>query len=123
MRGHCAYYAVPGNSQVRAFRDQAARHWYRALRRRSHRTRLNWERMNHLVTWWLPPARIMHPWPSVRFDARERLCPGAPGMHGTFAGGHGWALHQDGSFLPPEPRLMTSTAAAATHCGTAPGRA
>jgi RNA-directed DNA polymerase len=73
VRGHCAYYAVPGNSKaVRAFRDQAVRHWHRALRRRSQRTRLNWERMNRLATRWLPQARIMHPWPSVRFDARTR---------------------------------------------------
>ena len=73
VRGHCAYYAVPGNSEaIRAFRTQAARHWYRALRRRSQRTRLNWERMDRLVTRWLPPARIMHPWPSVRFDARTQ---------------------------------------------------
>ena len=43
VRGHCAYYAVPGNSKaVRAFRTQATRHWHRALRRRSQRTRLNW---------------------------------------------------------------------------------
>ena len=31
-----AYYAVPGNTKaVRAFRDQATRHWHKALRRRS----------------------------------------------------------------------------------------
>ena len=73
VRGHCAYYAVPGNSEaIRAFRDQAARHWYRALRRRSQRTRLNWERMDRLATRWLPQARIRHPWPSVRFDARTQ---------------------------------------------------
>jgi RNA-directed DNA polymerase len=73
VRGHCAYYAVPANSEaVRAFRTQATRHWYRALRRRSQRTRLNWERMDRLATRWLPPARIMHPWPSVRFDARTQ---------------------------------------------------
>jgi RNA-directed DNA polymerase len=73
VRGHCAYYAVPGNSEaIRAFRTQAARHWYRALRRRSQRTRLNWERMDRLATRWLPQARIRHPWPSVRFDARTR---------------------------------------------------
>ena len=35
------------------------------------------------------------------------------------AGGHGWALHHEGSFLPPAPRLMSSTAAAATHCAMA----
>jgi RNA-directed DNA polymerase len=73
VRGHCAYYAVPGNSEaIRAFRTQATRHWHRALRRRSQRTRLNWERMDRLATRWLPQARIMHPWPSVRFDVRTR---------------------------------------------------
>jgi hypothetical protein len=73
VRGHCAYYAVPGNSKaVRAFRDQATRHWHRALRRRSQRTRLNWERMDRLADRWLPQARITHPWPSMRFDARTQ---------------------------------------------------
>ena len=39
VRGHFAYYAVPGNSDaVAAFRTQVTRHWYRALRRRSQRT-------------------------------------------------------------------------------------
>ena len=62
-----------GSSEaIRAFGTEAARHWYRALRRRSQRTRLNWERMDRLATRWLPLARIMHPWPSVRFDARTR---------------------------------------------------
>jgi RNA-directed DNA polymerase len=73
VRGHLAYYAVPGNTDaVAAFRTQATRHWYRALRRRSQRTRLNWGRMNRLATRWLPPARPMHPWPNTRFDARTQ---------------------------------------------------
>jgi RNA-directed DNA polymerase len=71
VRGHLAYYAVPDNTDaVRAFRDQAAKHWYRALRRRSQRTRLTWERMNRLVTRWLPRVRVQHPWPERRLDAR-----------------------------------------------------
>jgi RNA-directed DNA polymerase len=73
VRGHFAYFAVPGNeSAIWAFRGQVARHWYRALRRRSQRTRLNWERMDRLVARWLPPARPTHPWPDARFDARTR---------------------------------------------------
>jgi RNA-directed DNA polymerase len=73
VRGHCNYYAVPGNiDAVAAFRDQAARHWHTALRRRSQRTRLTWERMDRLKARWLPPVRIQHPWPSVRFDARTQ---------------------------------------------------
>jgi RNA-directed DNA polymerase len=71
VRGHLAYYAVPGNTDaVAAFRDQVRRLWYQALRRRSQRTRINWDRMSRIATRWLPPARIMHPYPEVRFDAR-----------------------------------------------------
>ncbi len=73
VRGHLAYYAVPGNiDMVVAFRTQATRHWYRALRRRSQRTSLTWERMNCLSIRWLPPARIMHPWPDARFNAKTQ---------------------------------------------------
>jgi RNA-directed DNA polymerase len=74
MRGHLAYYAVPGNiHQVEAFRGQLVRHWHRALRRRGQRHRLNWERMRRHADRWLPPARIMHPWPDQRFDARTQV--------------------------------------------------
>jgi RNA-directed DNA polymerase len=73
VRGHSNYYAVPGNiDAVAAFHQQTARHWRRALRRRSQRTRLTWERMNRLDHRWLPTDRILHPWPSVRFDARTQ---------------------------------------------------
>ncbi len=55
VRGHLAYYAVPGNiDAVAAFRTQATRHWYRALRRRSQRSRLDWTRMN-------PPRDLVAP--------------------------------------------------------------
>ena len=71
VQGHLAYYAVPGNTQaVAAFRTQITRHWYQALRRRSQRRRINWERIGRIVRRWLPRARVMHPFPSVRFAAR-----------------------------------------------------
>ena len=71
VRGHFAYYAVPGNVRaINAFRIQVTRHWFKALRRRSQRHRLNWERMNRLAMHWLPPARILHPYPEVRFAVR-----------------------------------------------------
>lgn len=73
VRGHLAYYAVPGNTDaVAAFRTQVTRQWFKALRRRSQRTRLNWTRMRRLESRWLPPARVMHPFPDARFDARTR---------------------------------------------------
>jgi RNA-directed DNA polymerase len=71
VRGHLAYYAVPGNGKaVNAFRFLVIRHWHWALRRRSQRSRLNWKRMSRLTQRWLPPVRIMHPWPDARFHAR-----------------------------------------------------
>jgi RNA-directed DNA polymerase len=70
VRGHLAYYAVPGNSSaIRAFRTQATRHWCAALRGRSQRHRLDWKRMDRLATRWLPPARVSHPFPEDRFYA------------------------------------------------------
>jgi len=71
VTGHIAYYAVPGNTDaVAAFRAQISRLWFKALRCRSQRKRLNWTQMGPLTTKWLPPARVRHPFPNVRFDAR-----------------------------------------------------
>jgi RNA-directed DNA polymerase len=73
VRGHCAYYAVPGNRKaVAAFRTQVTRHWQAELRRRSQRSRLDWKRMNRLAARWLPPARVVHPFPDVRLGVRTR---------------------------------------------------
>jgi RNA-directed DNA polymerase len=73
VRGHCAYYAVPGNyDAVDAFCAEVTKLWYRALRRRSQRTSLTWVRMSRIQARWLPPAKIMHPWPNVRFDAKTQ---------------------------------------------------
>ena len=39
------------------------------LRRRSQKTGINWTRMNRIQKRWLPPARMMHPFPEARFAA------------------------------------------------------
>jgi group II intron reverse transcriptase/maturase len=73
VRGHLNYYAVPGNSRaISAFRRQVGRLWHQALRRRSQRHRLPWSRMELLLARWIPPSRILHPYPEVRFDARTQ---------------------------------------------------
>jgi group II intron reverse transcriptase/maturase len=72
LRGHVAYYGVPNNIEaLQTFRTAVTQRWYRSLRRRSQRHRLNWKRMDQLATRWLPPVRIVHPWPGHRFDARN----------------------------------------------------
>jgi group II intron reverse transcriptase/maturase len=73
VRGHCAYYGVPTNSDaIAAFRTQATRLWKRSLQRRGQRPRLNWGRMRRYSARWLPPAHIVHPWPEQRFARRTR---------------------------------------------------
>jgi hypothetical protein len=90
VRGHLAYYAVPGNNRaIKAFAYRATRHWYRSLRRRSQRHRLTWERMSRIAAHSLPLVRIQHPWPNQRFDAKHpRQEPSALAVHaGICTGG------------------------------------
>ena len=73
VRGYFAYYAVPTNIYALGqFRTQVSHHWHKALRRRGQRDRTTWARMKTLVERWLPKARILHPWPTERFDAITR---------------------------------------------------
>ena len=73
VRGHFRYYGVPGNwDALSSFRLQVIRLWYKALRRRSQRTRLTWERMRRLAKRWIPYARIYHPYPERRLGVSIR---------------------------------------------------
>jgi group II intron reverse transcriptase/maturase len=73
LAGHYNYYAVPDNSEaLHAFRERVIRHWRQTLRRRSQKARVTWERTRRLAARWLPQPRILHPWPSQRFDARTQ---------------------------------------------------
>jgi RNA-directed DNA polymerase len=72
VRGHFGYYAVPTNVRaLSAFRYYVTDLWRRALRRRSQRHALTWERMTKLANDWLPQTRILHPWPNQRFAAKH----------------------------------------------------
>jgi hypothetical protein len=71
LRGHYAYYGVPTNIEaLDVFRTEVTHRWFKLLRRRSQRRRLNWTRMDRLAAQWLPRARILHPWPQQRFAVR-----------------------------------------------------
>ena len=70
--GHYRYFGVPGNiDAMQHFRDRISRLWYTALRRRSQKARLTWDRMHRLLVRWIPQPRIIHPWPDQRFDANH----------------------------------------------------
>jgi len=68
LTGHYNYYGVPGNSSALwRFRHDIGARWFRTLRRRSQKHTLTWEKMDRLIERFLPPARITHPYPRMRF--------------------------------------------------------
>lgn len=70
IRGYFNYHAVPGNRKaLDAFRTLLARAWSRSLRTRSQKARhLTWDRMQVVITRWLPKPCTLHPYPD------QRLC-------------------------------------------------
>jgi hypothetical protein len=68
VAGHIRYYGVPMNSPaIGAFRKAVCRLWQKVLKRRSEKHDLAWDRMKRLIARYIPPARICHPHPLVRF--------------------------------------------------------
>jgi len=66
LLGHYRYYGLPGNSRkLESFQYHVSRLWCKALKRRSQRHRLNWERMDRLINIWLPRPRIYRPYPDL----------------------------------------------------------
>jgi RNA-directed DNA polymerase len=72
VRGWFNYHAVPGNSlSLSRFRNEVGRLWFGVLRRRSQKfRRRRWQYMARLIRYWLPPARILHPYPNERLAVR-----------------------------------------------------
>jgi hypothetical protein len=72
VRGYLQYHAIPGNwARMKAFRNDVQRLWFRALRRRSQRSRLTWEKFRERLGSLLPPVQILQPYSDVRFDAKH----------------------------------------------------
>ena len=70
--GYFQYHAIPGNwARIQAFRNEVQRIWFQALRRRSQRARLTWERFQERLGRLLPPVQILQPYPDARFDAKH----------------------------------------------------
>ena len=67
VTGYYRYHGVPDNwAALRAFRNDVVRLWRLRLRRRSHKGRLNWERMGRVAATWVPKPQLFHPWPDQR---------------------------------------------------------
>jgi group II intron reverse transcriptase/maturase len=72
VQGYFNYHGIPGNTAaLEAFRTEAVRSWLRALRRRSQRHRLKWERFRRHVDRWIPHPKVLHPYPNERFYAKH----------------------------------------------------
>jgi hypothetical protein len=68
--GYYQYHAVPGNlDQLRIFKGRVNRLWRNVLVRRSQRAQMRWERITPVLARWIPPPRILHPYPDARFYA------------------------------------------------------
>ena len=71
VRGYFQYHAVPGNcARLRAFRSDVLWSWLQALRRRSQRHRMSWERFTLRLDPLVPAVQVLHPYPDARFDAK-----------------------------------------------------
>jgi hypothetical protein len=68
--GYYQYHAVPGNTtQLRIFKLRVCRLWQSVLVRRSQRAKMRWERFTPVLNRWIPPPRVLHPYPNARFYA------------------------------------------------------
>ena len=68
--GYYQYHAIPGNlHRLQLFRWRLRWVWWRALSRRSQRSRVSMARLTRIMDRWIPVARVLHPYPMQRFDA------------------------------------------------------
>ncbi|MGA8086533.1 MAG: hypothetical protein WCA10_04455 [Terracidiphilus sp.] len=64
VTGYYQYHAVPGNiDQLRIFKRRVNRLWRKVLVRRSQRARKKWEKFAPIFDSWIPPPRVLHPYP------------------------------------------------------------
>lgn len=67
VQGYLNYHAVPGNlKRLGMFRAEVCRAWLHAIRRRSQRSRMTWERFRRFIARYIPKVRTLHPYPNQR---------------------------------------------------------
>ena len=72
VAGYFRYFAVPTNNRaLSAFRYHILDLWRRTLQRRSQQDRTKWDQMGGLAREFLPPPRVLHPWPRDRFAVKH----------------------------------------------------
>ena len=70
VQGYYNYHSVPRNgAAMRAFTRALLKHWWKILRRRSHKSNCDWQRFYHRIARrWMPKLRVMHPYPEHRLN-------------------------------------------------------
>ena len=67
VQGYLNYHAVPGNlKRLGMFRAEVCRAWLHAIKRRSQRSRMTWERFQRFIALYIPKVRTLHPYPNQR---------------------------------------------------------
>jgi RNA-directed DNA polymerase len=67
VQGYLNYHAVPSNlKRLGMFRAEVCRAWMRAIRRRSQRSRMTWERFRRFIARYIPKVRTLHPYANQR---------------------------------------------------------
>ncbi len=66
VKGWMNYHAIPSNSYaISRFRYLVTNAWHHVLTRRSQTAkRLTWSRMRAIANYWIPPAKILQPYPN-----------------------------------------------------------
>jgi len=71
ITGYFNYHAVPGNLRIlNSFRREVYTNWLKALRRRSQRSNMTWNKFLKLIQLFIPPLRRVHGYPNERFDVK-----------------------------------------------------
>jgi len=89
VRGFFNYHAVPTNMKaLETFRHRVTQLWCETLRKRSHRDKTTWGRIEKIADDWLPKPKVLHPWPDQRFAVKHpRWEPDAGKLHVRFCAG------------------------------------
>ncbi len=73
LNGYYNYHAIPGNIRtLEIMRRECARAWLFALKRRSQKSRMTWEKLDRLIQKYLPRDKILHSYPDERFHAKTQ---------------------------------------------------
>jgi len=72
LQGYFNYFAVPYNmSSLQMMRSEISKIWRRALSRRG-QTTVPWYVFKKLVNKFIPPVKLIHPFPNTRFERRTQ---------------------------------------------------